>query len=90
MLHPVGLSRDQVERFYEGFSNQTLWPLYHDVVRRPVIQRPWWRTYRDVNRRFAEAAAAVAGAFPGAARAARETDAEPNIIVRYAIIPPPT
>lgn len=60
MLHPVGLSRDQVERFYEGFSNQTLWPLYHDVVRRPIIQRPWWKAYREVNRRFAEAAAAVA------------------------------
>ena len=31
-LHEVGLARDEVEEYYEGFSNETLWPLYHDAV----------------------------------------------------------
>ena len=31
-LHPVPLSAQEVEDYYEGFSNGTLWPLYHDVI----------------------------------------------------------
>ncbi|ROR53216.1 trehalose 6-phosphate synthase [Luteococcus japonicus] len=57
---PVPLSTQDVEEFYEGFSNATLWPLYHDVVAPPKFHREWWDTYRDVNRRFAQAAAEVA------------------------------
>src|SRR5215471_13698473 len=34
-LIPVPLSSDEVEEYYEGFSNGTLWPLYHDVVAPP-------------------------------------------------------
>lgn len=56
-LRPVGLSRSEFSAFYEGFSNRTLWPLYHDALRTPEFRRRWWWPYRDVNRRFAEAAA---------------------------------
>ncbi|MFC6154241.1 alpha,alpha-trehalose-phosphate synthase (UDP-forming) [Nocardioides yefusunii] len=63
-LVPVSLSSDEVEEFYEGFSNATLWPLYHDVVAKPVFHREWWESYVRVNRRFAERAAEVAA--PGA------------------------
>ena len=59
-LVPVPLSADEIEEFYEGFSNATLWPLYHDVVAKPEFHREWWDTYVRVNRRFAERAAAVA------------------------------
>ncbi|MDT5199655.1 MAG: trehalose 6-phosphate synthase [Mycobacterium sp.] len=31
-LHPVRLSAEDVAEYYEGFSNATLWPLYHDVI----------------------------------------------------------
>ena len=31
-LHPVTLTADEVDKYYEGFSNETLWPLYHDAV----------------------------------------------------------
>ena len=55
--HPVRLSRYELETFYEGFCNRTLWPLYHDAVRTPEYRRRWWRPYVEVNRRFAEAAA---------------------------------
>lgn len=59
-LIPVPLSAKEVELYYEGFSNATLWPLYHDVVAQPVFERAMWETYREVNERFADAAAAVA------------------------------
>ena len=64
VMHPVRLSSAEVQDHYEGFSNATLWPLYHDVVVPPVFERPWWETYVEVNRRFADAAAAAAA--PGA------------------------
>jgi trehalose 6-phosphate synthase len=54
---PIPLSQEEIENYYEGFSNDTLWPLYHDVIAPPTYQRDWWETYLRVNRRFAEAAA---------------------------------
>ncbi|HET6561793.1 MAG TPA: trehalose-6-phosphate synthase [Marmoricola sp.] len=59
-LVPVPLSAQEIEEFYEGFSNATLWPLYHDVVAKPEYNREWWDSYVTVNRRFAERAAALA------------------------------
>jgi trehalose 6-phosphate synthase len=59
-LHPVTLSAEDVEDYYEGFSNSTLWPLYHDVVMPPAYHRSWWQTYVRVNERFAAATAEVA------------------------------
>jgi trehalose 6-phosphate synthase len=54
---PVMLSQDDLDGFYFGFSNATLWPLYHDAIRTPVFRRRWWRTYVEVNRRYAQATA---------------------------------
>ena len=59
-LVPVSLSTDDVELFYEGFSNDTIWPLYHDVISPPAYHREWWDAYVRVNERFASAAAAAA------------------------------
>ena len=59
-LIPVALSAEEIENFYEGFSNGTLWPLYHDLVAKPEFHRPWWEAYVEVNQRFAAAAAEVA------------------------------
>ena len=59
-LVPVSLTAEEIEEFYEGFSNATLWPLYHDVVAKPEFHREWWDSYVTVNRRFAEQAAEVA------------------------------
>lgn len=59
-LYPVALEQDDVEKYYEGFSNGTLWPLYHDVIVDPVFHRTWWDSYVTTNRRFAKAAAPVA------------------------------
>ena len=59
-IRPVTITADQLEKFYGGFSNSTLWPLYHDSVRTPQFHRRWWWPYVDVNRVFAEACAAEA------------------------------
>jgi trehalose 6-phosphate synthase len=59
-LEPVRLSAAAVELYYEGFSNDTIWPLYHDVIAQPTYSRRFWEAYVDVNRQFAEACAAVA------------------------------
>jgi trehalose 6-phosphate synthase len=59
-LVPMTMSAEEIENFYEGFSNATLWPLYHDVVAKPEFHREWWDSYVAVNRRFAAKAAEVA------------------------------
>jgi trehalose 6-phosphate synthase len=59
-MYPVRLSSDDVAEYYEGFSNATLWPLYHDVIAKPIYHRQWWDRYVDVNRRFAEATSRAA------------------------------
>ena len=64
MLVPVPLSPLEIERYYEGFSNDTLWPLYHDVIAAPSFHREWWEAYVEVNQRFADVSARVAA--PGA------------------------
>jgi trehalose 6-phosphate synthase len=57
---PVQLSASDIENYYEGFSNDTLWPLYHDVIASPSYHREWWESYVAVNQRFADAAIAIA------------------------------
>ncbi|BBX34248.1 alpha,alpha-trehalose-phosphate synthase [Mycolicibacterium mageritense DSM 44476 = CIP 104973] len=59
-LHPVRLTAQEVADYYEGFSNGTLWPLYHDLIVKPEYHREWWESYVEVNRRFAEATARAA------------------------------
>lgn len=59
-LHPVALSAEEVRDYYEGFSNDTLWPIYHDVIVPATFHREWWAAYRAVNERFAHAIAEVA------------------------------
>jgi alpha,alpha-trehalose-phosphate synthase [UDP-forming] len=54
---PVHLSRRDVEDYYRGFANRTLWPLLHGLVEQPTFDRRWWNAYRAVNERFASAEA---------------------------------
>jgi trehalose 6-phosphate synthase len=59
-LRPVELSEQEVAEYYEGFSNDTLWPIYHDVIVPASFHRQWFTAYQRVNRRFAEAICEVA------------------------------
>ena len=63
-LHQIHLTADDVERHYEGFSNSSVWPLYHYCVERPEFRPAWDNANRAVNRRFADAVVRLAA--PGA------------------------
>lgn len=49
----LALSEREIEGYYYGFSNRTLWPLCHYFNERTDLQREMWETYAQVNRRFA-------------------------------------
>jgi trehalose 6-phosphate synthase/phosphatase len=54
-LLPVELTATDVEKYYTGFSNDALWPLFHDLVSLCRFEPDYWPAYRDVNRKFAQA-----------------------------------
>lgn len=59
-LVALSLDSNDIENYYEGFSNSTLWPLYHDVISTPEFNRDWWNSYVQVNKKFAMIAAEYA------------------------------
>ncbi len=54
-LRRVWLTREEEEKYYEGFANEGLWPLCHIAHTRPIFRVGDWEAYRDVNRKFADA-----------------------------------
>jgi|CZKU01.1.fsa_nt_gi trehalose 6-phosphate synthase/phosphatase len=56
---PVYLSSVEVSRYYDGFSNAVLWPLFHYLLDRIPLHSQEWDVYRAVNERFADAIARV-------------------------------
>jgi trehalose 6-phosphate synthase len=59
-LHPVPITAEEIELYYEGFSNDALWPLYHDALRESTYSSEQWDAYATVNERFAVALADIA------------------------------
>lgn len=59
-LHPVQISAEEIELYYEGFSNDGLWPLYHDALRESTYDAEQWEAYQRVNERFAVTLANIA------------------------------
>ncbi|HRJ06410.1 MAG TPA: bifunctional alpha,alpha-trehalose-phosphate synthase (UDP-forming)/trehalose-phosphatase [Candidatus Saccharibacteria bacterium] len=53
--YPVHLASEQVEQFYEGYSNDTLWPLFHYFQSLSHHRDEYWAAYQEVNRLFADA-----------------------------------
>ncbi len=54
-LSTIDLSQDDASLFYGLFANRTLWPLFHNNPARVIIRHDGYRSYRRVNRKFAEA-----------------------------------
>jgi len=54
-LRRVWLSDEEDKGYYEGFSNEGLWPLCHIAHTRPVFRPGDWLQYQKINRRFADA-----------------------------------
>ena len=52
---PVDLPPDLQEKFYEGYSNEALWPLFHSFTSRLQFEPENWEAYIEANRRFCAA-----------------------------------
>ena len=55
ILKRVWMSKDEVDKYYFGFSNQTLWPLCHNVFCKPVFKKEFWEGYKKSNKLFSDA-----------------------------------
>jgi alpha,alpha-trehalose-phosphate synthase [UDP-forming] len=53
-LKRVWLTKEEVTGFYDGFSNEGLWPLCHIAHMRPVFKKDDWKEYVKVNEKFAK------------------------------------
>ncbi len=54
-VEPVALTQTEVKHYYHGFSNGTLWPLFHSLPVLTRFERKDWTGYETVNQLFAEA-----------------------------------
>src|SRR5213592_3964567 len=54
---PVALSEAERDEFYYGYSNEVIWPLFHDLQNFCHFEATFWETYKAVNERYAEAIA---------------------------------
>jgi len=52
-LIPVFLSAEEINLYYEGFSNEILWPVFHYLVTYANFEQTYWTFYQSVNRKFA-------------------------------------
>lgn len=55
VLHPVPLSQAETSSFYHGFSNEIIWPLFHDLQTKCNFDSSYWKAYTEVNAKFARA-----------------------------------
>jgi alpha,alpha-trehalose-phosphate synthase [UDP-forming] len=58
-LHAVSLNPQELEKFYAGFANEIIWPLFHDFQSRCNFNPAYWDMYQKVNRKFAAKVAEV-------------------------------
>ncbi len=49
---PVYVPDRLMDRFYNGFCNKTLWPLFHNLAPLAVYSQEFWHSYVEVNRLF--------------------------------------
>jgi trehalose 6-phosphate synthase/phosphatase len=51
-LKPVFLTQDEINNYYEGFSNEVLWPVFHYMPTYARYQQAYWDSYNKVNQKF--------------------------------------
>jgi trehalose 6-phosphate synthase/phosphatase len=56
---PVFLSEAEIEGYYAGYSNDTIWPLFHDFAHEAKFEPSTWKVYQAVNERFAQVVATL-------------------------------
>ena len=55
-FHPVFLTAEHIQNYYEGYSNNTLWPLCHYFYAFVEYENKYWEAYKEVNEMFCQAA----------------------------------
>ena len=53
--HPIFVSEDEMEKFYDGFCNKTVWPLFHYFPTYASFEDDYWEHYRSVNEQYCDA-----------------------------------
>lgn len=56
-MHAINIETELIDKFYYGFSNQTLWPLFHDLLGHARFEEDHWNAYVETNQRFAQQSA---------------------------------
>lgn len=51
---PVFISQDKYDKYYKGFSNETLWPLFHYFQQYTEYITGYWLAYKEVNQIFTD------------------------------------
>jgi trehalose 6-phosphate synthase/phosphatase len=51
---PIFLSKEEISLYYEGFSNEIIWPLFHDLQTKCHFVPEYWDAYQSVNQKFAD------------------------------------
>ncbi len=59
-LCPVFLDEEEIANYYEGFSNATLWPIFHYMSTYAQFEQVYWDFYKQVNEKFKEAVLKIA------------------------------
>ena len=54
IIKPIVLSQNEIDKYYLGFSNETIWPLFHDLPSLSEFDPSWWAEYQIVNNKFAQ------------------------------------
>lgn len=50
----VHLTSDEIDGFYYGFSNRTIWPLFHYFMEYTEADDEYWQYYQQVNQKYAD------------------------------------
>ncbi len=59
-LRSVALTEEETAKFYSGFANEIIWPLFHDMPSRCNFDPEYWEIYQRVNRKFGNVVAETA------------------------------
>ncbi|NHI94768.1 MAG: bifunctional alpha,alpha-trehalose-phosphate synthase (UDP-forming)/trehalose-phosphatase [Candidatus Lokiarchaeota archaeon] len=57
---PVYLSKEEIQNYYYGFSNNTIWPLFHYFPLYTDYKKCFWESYQEVNEKFCQAVCKIA------------------------------
>ncbi len=53
-MKPVFLTKNEIEDYYEGFCNETIWPNFHYFNQHAIYNETFWNAYKKVNRKFSK------------------------------------